>query len=167
MRDPTFNEDSRLASIAFKLEMEARLGRLMARDGMACFADYTRKIEELELKNRTCQRCNKVCISLHHLDYKHHGSRECKRLEAENQGRVYVPPGRMRVKCDICNKQYFSQNFPKHLESTFHKKRANTQILNCKLCNKWFEGKRPLKYYKAHLKTKKHLKNVAAQKVTL
>ena len=152
-----FTEESRKAGEDWLKDMNARTERMGS-------PDYWHKIyDEQCLKLRTCPLCDKVCTSQWKMDYKHRGSKECLRTQAENRGEIYTAPSKTLVQCE-CGKSVMFCNFPKHLDSDLHRNAMTKREVCCKICNKTFVGKRPLRDLKAHLKTRKHKKTVQSAK---
>jgi len=142
-------------------EIEARGKRYEEKHGT--WSEMQSRFEAQMLSFRTCDLCRSVCRSLFHLDNKHRGSRECEKQQAENNGVVFVPPGKRLVVCE-CGTRLFAENLYRHQQTDSHKKRLKPKNgLTCKICSIKFDGKRPLRDYKVHCKKSLRHKQKAAQ----
>jgi len=152
--DPKFLIEARENATEWLKEVDARAKRL----GSAAHWDNMYKQQQLLF--RTCDLCGEVCKDQMTFEYRHRKSRECLKRQAENDGKVYVPTSKERVKCE-CGKEVFRCNLALHKDSDGHKRKMQPFTFSCQFCNKDFLGKRPKRDYLKHCSGTRHLKKVA------
>ena len=134
-------------------ELEARVARL------GNINDFYRQYDQQVINMRTCRLCGFLSKTIHHLEYRHKGSKACEKLQAEKRGVEFVSKPQ-RVLC-VCGSDILRCNLKRHLTGALHKNNLARQngiyCLVCDpLCKKPFGGRRPKKCYTQHCRGKKH-----------
>ena len=125
IRDPAF-ADAKRNYMTFQTELNDRVKRFESRYGN--LADLDTAFEALQLRRRTCPDCGLVCKTVHHMLYVHNGYTKCKKRKAANEGKEYVPPGKVRVTCE-CGVTVFQENLDNHRQRKLHKTNIVTEML--------------------------------------
>ena len=124
-------------------------------------------IQEDNIKRATCKLCGLICQSEAHM-LQHKGMLRCNKQQAKNKGKVYVPPNKQPMHCDICDKTMQRCNWDGHLLSQAHKLNViikDGRAFNCPICDKNFTGnKEPKRDIRRHLCRPIHLKKLSHPK---
>jgi len=112
-------------------------------------------------KSRTCSKCGMVCKTVTHLA-NHRGSENCRKRQAEQEGKPFVPKRKTYRHCEICDASVLHYNWKGHIESQSHIKKEEASKepeFECKICNKVFEkGPARRTMLKKHLNGPRHRK---------
>jgi hypothetical protein len=134
------------------LKEEPRLGNMTADEIIA----------EDEMKRATCELCGMVLKSYEHM-LQHKDMLRCRKRQAANQGKTYVPEEQRPVHCDLCDKTVQQRRWNQHNQSKAHKLNLTLKSgvgYQCFICDKRFEGVRAKRGLKSHMCCNMHLKKV-------
>ena len=147
----------------FRLESLARMERTFKELGVASLDDLIRRTEENLRKSKTCKKCGLYCRDYYKVEL-HRNSQLCKKRQAEQKGETFVSKAQTPKHCEICDRSVLTYNWAKHLQTQCHLECVRIQNeppFQCTVCDKIFKGKRQKLMLKRHLKSKKHVLNLA------
>ena len=121
-------------------------------------------IQEDNIKRATCPLCGILCQTEIHM-LQHKDMLRCRKQQAKNKGKVYVPENKQPVHCDICDKTVQRCKWDGHVLTKAHKLNViitDGRAFNCPICDKNFtKNKDPKRSLRKHLCRKIHLKKLS------